>query len=464
MKKPVHDAEMNRKLRPFMKFWTLFSPEFIGQMQKITRLIRGDEAELARLNQEGDMMAGYEACVSRWKTAHKHIALSIVVRLDEIRELEAKKKEHHRNREKTQKDECIASIELKKLEIRVLRRTADALIWGMLGDEASSVRRLPIKADLDNLSKENIIDSLIAADELNRDPHRLAVVSDMSTFVHVGDLVMVSLQDGFQLVEVKTGTKNNELYQAAEFGFTSGCPHFEENFLKDKPAKDAQQFNRIKNQMIRAGNALEAIHTGKGYDNLMQSPVVIDDNNYQADFFSANIIKLAEEIKAGKTWAIDVIDECVYVGVYSETQFGFVGFNAWINGMGVKGNITNINESFFDSLSRPFLSINLPTELLTDVMAGKLLIVMCFDHEKFFERANARYPGLFTLEEYPQDPKKNALVQDSLRVGSKGIASLVEGIISFVGNGFETRILFDLQRPDNLIDWSYQRSDLKMKS
>ncbi|AFE61278.1 hypothetical protein Q7S_25641 (plasmid) [Rahnella aquatilis HX2] len=464
MKKPATDAEMNRKLRPFMKFWTMFSPEFIGQMQKITRLIRGDEAELARLERDGNMMAGYEACVSSCKTAHKHIALSIVVRLDEIKELEVKKKEHHRNRQKTQKDECIASIELKKLEIRVLRRTTDALIWEMLGNEASSVRRLPIKADLDNLSKENIIDSLIAADDLNRDPHRLAVVSDMSTFVHVGDLVMFSLQDGFQLVEVKSGIKNNELYQAAEFGFTSGCPHFEENFLKDKSVNDTEQFNRIKNQMIRAGNALEAIHTGEGYDNLMQSPVIIEDRDYQPEFFNENIINLAQEIKGGKKWSIGVIDECLYVGVYPETQMGFVGFNAWVDGTGFKGNITNINESFFDNLSRPFLSLNLPTELLTDMMAGKLLIVMCFDHEKFYERANSRYPGLFTLEEYPDNTKNHARSQNTLHVGSKGIASLVEGNVSFVGNGYETRILFDLQRPDNLIDWSYQRSDLKMKS
>lgn len=464
MKKSGRDREMDRKFRPFLKFWTLFSPEFIAHMQKITLLIRGEETELARLDQEGDMTAGYEACVSRWKIAHKHIALSVVVRLDEIKELEVKKKEHHRNRQKTQKDECIASIELKKLEIRVLRRTADALIWGMLGNEASSVRRLPIKADLDNLSKENIIDSLIAADVLNKDPHRLAVVSDMSTFVHVGDLVMISLQDGFQLVEVKSGTKNNELYQAAEFGFTSGCPHFEENFLKDKTINDIQQFNRIKNQMIRAGNALEAIHTGEGYDNLMQSPVIIEDRDYQSVFFSDNIIKLAEEIKGGKKWAIRVIDECLYVGVYPETQMGFVGFNAWVSHSGLNGRITNINDSFFDTLSRPFLSLNLPTDMLVDIMAGKLLIVMCFDHKKFFERANTRYPGLFTLEEYPENTEKHAHSQNTLHIGLKGIASLVEGNVSFVGNGFETRILFDLQRPDNLIDWSYQRSDLKMKS
>ncbi|WP_313678736.1 hypothetical protein [Pantoea vagans] len=464
MKKSGRDREMDRKFRPFLKFWTLFSPEFISHMQKITLLIRGDETELARLDQEGDMTAGYEACVSRWKIAHKHIALSVVVRLDEIKELEVKKKEHHRNRQKTQKDECIASIELKKLEIRVLRRTADALIWGMLGNEASSVRRLPIKADLDNLSKENIIDSLIAADDLNKDPHRLAVVSDMSTFVHVGDLVMVSLQDGFQLVEVKSGTKNNELYQAAEFGYTSGCPHFEENFLKDKPINDIQQFNRIKNQMIRAGNALEAIHTGEGYDNLMQSSVIIEDRDYQPVFFSEDIIKLAEEIKGGKKWAIRVIDECLYVGVYPETQMGFVGFNSWVSHSGLNGRISNINDSFFDTLSRPFLSLNLPTDMLVDIMAGKLLIVMCFDHKKFFERANARYAGLFTLEEYPENTEKHAHSQNTLHIGLKGIASLVEGNVSFVGNGFETRILFDLQRPDNLIDWSYQRSDLRMKS
>ncbi|EFG3596760.1 hypothetical protein [Escherichia coli] len=32
---------------------------------------------------------------------------------------------------------------------------------------------------------------------------------------------------------------------------------------------------------------------------------------------------------------------------------------------------------------------------------------------------------------------------------------------SFLGNGIESRILFDQQRPDNIIEWSYARSDLK---
>lgn len=158
------------------------------------------------------------------------------------------------------------------------------------------------------------------------------------------------------------------------------------------------------------------------------------------------------------------------MGVYPETQMGFVGFNSWVSHSGLNGRISNINDSFFDTLSRPFLSLNLPTDMLVDIMAGKLLIVMSFDHKKFFERANDRYPGLFTLEEYPENTEntenteKHAHSQNTLHIGLKGIASLVEGNVSFVGNGFETRILFDLQHPDNLIDWSYQRSDLRMKS
>ncbi|KAF6652518.1 hypothetical protein HFD91_21655 [Enterobacteriaceae bacterium EKM102V] len=461
MKKSGRDREMDRKFRPFLKFWTLFSPDFIAHMQKITRLIRGEETELARLDQEWDMTAGYEACVSRWKAAHRHIALSIIVKLDDIKKLEADKKEHHRNRQKRLKDKCIASIELLKLEIRVLRRTADALIWGMLNNEHSSVRRLPISGDTDNLSRDSIIDSLIAADELNKDPHRLAVVSDMSTFVHVGDLVTFSLQHGFQLVEVKSGTKNMELYEAAEFAFTSGCTQFEKQFLDSMPPNDIQQFKRIKNQMIRAGNALKAIHTGEGYDNLMKTPVSIEERNYRPEFFNMNIVKLAEEVKAGKKWAIDVIDECVYIGVYPESNLGFIGFNTWIDGTEFKGRVTNINDSFFDPLSRPFLNLNLPTDILMDVMTGKLLIVLCLNHEKFFERANVRYPGLFILEDIPENHIQSL---NTLRVGARCIASYVDGHISYVGNGFETRIIFDLQRPDNLIDWSYQRSDLRMKS
>ncbi|MCY0605778.1 hypothetical protein ACQGRA_01850 [Klebsiella pneumoniae] len=137
---------------------------------------------------------------------------------------------------------------------------------------------------------------------------------------------------------------------------------------------------------------------------------------------------------------------------------GFVAFNGWMDSIGIKSPVVNINDSFFDPLSRPFMSLHLPTEMLSDIMSGKIIIVMCFDNELFFHRANKMYPSLFLLSnaESTKQPLENIL-----HVGSQGIASYVNGHASFLGNGIESRILFDQQRPDNIIEWSYARSDLK---
>ncbi|MCQ4062106.1 hypothetical protein FK516_29965, partial [Klebsiella pneumoniae] len=100
------------------------------------------------------------------------------------------------------KEKCIDEINLKKIEVLILRRCVDSLIWSILDEEHSSLRRLPINAVNDNLSEDNIIDSMVAADLINQDKHAIAIVSDMSTFVHVGDLVTFNPLEGFQLVEV----------------------------------------------------------------------------------------------------------------------------------------------------------------------------------------------------------------------------------------------------------------------
>ncbi|MCV5389726.1 hypothetical protein OFC62_33945, partial [Escherichia coli] len=67
-------------------------------------------------------------------------------------------------------------------------------------------------------------------------------------------------------------------------------------------------------------------------------------------------------------------------------------------------------------------------------------------------------PGLYLLSDAARTKQP---LENILRVGSQGIASYVDGNTSFLGNGIESRILFDQQRPDNIIEWSYARSDLK---
>ncbi len=123
-----------------------------------------------------------------------------------------------------------------------------------------------------------------------------------------------------------------------------------------------------------------------------------------------------------------------------------------------RGEWFNILDSFSDALSRPFFSLNLPDKLLLDIINGNLIVVLCFDHRRFVERANKKYPGIYELLDFPS-PKINPM--SMLSINGKGVVSSVDGQSAFIGNGYETRIIFDQQYPDSLIKWSYHMSDLK---
>ncbi|MFZ8385218.1 hypothetical protein ACO1LZ_14615, partial [Staphylococcus aureus] len=96
------------------------------------------------------------------------------------------------------------------------------------------------------------------------------------------------------------------------FSVISKCPHFEENFKNNMSGNDVKQFKRIKRQVVRGMNVLEAINTGEGFDNLHQSKVKIDEIDLPSEFYTHRLFKMWEVIRGGKNWAIDTIDECLF--------------------------------------------------------------------------------------------------------------------------------------------------------
>ncbi|HGF4685600.1 TPA: hypothetical protein ACF327_003975, partial [Escherichia coli] len=71
--------------------------------------------------------------------------------------------------------------------------------------------------------------------------------------------------------------------------------------------------------------------------------------------------------------------------------------------------------------------------------------------------ANQKHPNLLHLAPLP---KKFTDPDDFFMIGKEAIFSYKNGNISFIGTGLESRIIFDLQKPSNVIDWIYRGSDL----
>lgn len=455
--KNVNQEEMERKFRPFVNLWSICTPEFVELIKMLFILIRyGDNNSLSKRSSE--QIENFKLLLSGWKNAQDIVSVQLVIRLNRKKEIEKNKKLAHAKKDYKTKQACIRDEVRNGAEITILRRCIDSMVWTMLGNEHSSIRRLPVNGSPDNLSERNILDSKSAADNINRDPLAFAVITDMTTFVHTGDLLSLIPGKGISLIELKSGKKNIEFSEAAEFAVHSACPHFDEAFTKSFDKNDIKHYQRAKRQITRAKNVVDAIETGKGFDNFHQTDVRIQDRNFIPDFYSDKIKGLWREIYNGKNWAIVKINDCLHIGAYSRSDMGFVGFNTWMDAEKIKGNVYNILDSYSDPLSRPFFSLNLPDKLLLDIVDNKLIVVMCLDYKLFVESANKKYPNLYFYTDFPSIMTRT---EEMMSVDGKGIGSYVDKNISYLGKGYETRIIFDQQYPASLIDWGYKMSDIR---
>ncbi|WP_222888570.1 hypothetical protein [Enterobacter sp. C2] len=449
---------MEAKMRPFISSWKKLSPGLISTAKELLFLTRKYGIEKAGETEAlKNRIEFFSAVHEGWKLAQQKIAYEIITRLDEVTSLKAQSKDFHRQKKSEEKMRALKKAEVKEYEIKVLRRFIDSIVWILFDNEHSSIRRLTLPDGNDNLSKQNIIDSMAAADLINKEPTSIAIVSDLTTFVHAGDLVVMKLGQGIALTEVKTGEKNIEFSHAAQFSVEAKCEHFDKYFTQDFNEKDIKHYNRTKKQWQRLTDITGTINNGSGYDHYHKRQVKIEDENYIPEFYNQDIVNRWSDIKAGKNWSIDVIDECVYVGAYKTTEMGFVGFNSWMDGTNFKGRVFNISDSIGHHFVQPLFNLNLPYELIEDIISGEIIIVLCLDFKKFMELGNKKYPNLLHLAPHPKSfPDPN----DYFMIGKEAIFSYKNGHMSFIGTGMESRIIFDLQRPANVIDWIYKGSDL----
>ncbi|EPN9364703.1 hypothetical protein ACT47M_002743 [Cronobacter muytjensii] len=452
------DGQMAKKMRAFVPFWKHLPPEFIELSKDLLFLLRRYgidkmEGKNPLENRKEFFCAVHEG----WKILQKNIASEVIIRLEKIDALKKDVVEYHKQKNSEQKVLCKHKIDSTSFEIKILRRYIDAVVWTMFSNEHSTIRRLPLPDGNDNLSVKNINDSMVAADIINENPTSFAIISDLTTFVHAGDIIKSDFETGITLAEVKSGKKNIEFSHAAQFSVATKCPYFDDEFTKDFDAKDVKHYKRTKKQWERLTGITETINTGEGHDYYHEKKVKIQEINHTPTFFFDEILDRWREIKSGKNWSIQVIDECLYIGAYSKPEMGFVGFNSWMDITDFHGRVVNISDSIINNFAQPLFCLNVPDDLLEDIVSGDLIIVLCLDYSKFMSYGNQRFPTLFGLAPPPQNGFDR---NDYFMIEKKAIYTNQDGNLHFLGTGLESRIVFDFQKPSSVAEWIYKTSDL----
>ncbi|MHA6136680.1 hypothetical protein ACX3YC_04305 [Pseudomonas mohnii] len=390
-----------------------------------------------------------------WKLAQNLVADKLIENLTKLEELEQAKKEYHRQHLKNKKDETISKIKTLKLENLIFRRFIDSIVWAMLYNEHSTIRRLPMNKSGDNLSIKNIEDARSTVDELNNCPLTIAIISDITTFVHHGDIVVKS-PSGITFVELKSGEKGKAITRTAETIQELNCAIASEILTRNFNTKDKNQYTRTQNQLERGKNLSNTLRTGIGNDPFTGLKLKIGESKVKLDFYSDELVLCRKRLEENGSWALSVIDNCLYVGMYKQLEFAYPAFTLWMQGIECKSQIYNITDSFYDALSRPLPSLEMPTDFILEILNGDIIMVACLNIEEFYALSQTMYPNMLTLTKPP-----NLIGLEEMLINGKALTMTIgDGLgKGYLADGLITRMAYDLQTPSSILKMKYASSD-----
>jgi len=176
------DSEVSvteKDFRPFARLGKYF--------QKASLRRRGSPFPCSRArHQQGYFAAHHKRRISElrahthdgWKLAQKRIAALLTDALTRREEARAIAKRCRRLRNRPGDQAARRDESRIDLEIRVLRRTLDVVLWTIVVGDHSTLRRLFVIGGKHNLSIKNIADAMPTADQINEDhtPSRSAPI------------------------------------------------------------------------------------------------------------------------------------------------------------------------------------------------------------------------------------------------------------------------------------------------
>jgi hypothetical protein len=108
----------------------------------------------------------------------------------------------------------------------LIRGIADAMVWQLIGQQLCHARRFYKEQPPVNLKESNFGSVVFCAEENARqDPGSISIISDLTSFVQVGDLLTMSSEGRITISEVKEGKKNHEIFDFMKFFMETPCEH-----------------------------------------------------------------------------------------------------------------------------------------------------------------------------------------------------------------------------------------------
>lgn len=270
----------------------------------------------------------------------------------------------------------------------LFRGIADSIAWQLIGQQLCYARRLFKGQSQPDLSNSNFSSVVFAANNLVKNQSGgMALISDLTTFIQVGDLLTMSPTGELGLVEVKEGKKNKSIGNFMEFYLQHGCDRSLYYFAQQEGQHSVKQLGRMIRQVGRMAHVSEIMTKGVSVDPDTSHKVKIPEDFIFIDSWDdeLNSTLIKSETKG---WAISVIDECLFLGCYSEDSMkmaGHVLFNGWFDSCG--GTLSCPRSLLIDGmqhpLATPLFNLNIPEEMKFNILFGRMQVCIGINVDSF---------------------------------------------------------------------------------
>ncbi len=282
-------------------------------------------------------------------------------------------------------DDIVAMIQSEdKLDFPkelLLRGIADAMAWQLLGHQLAHARRFFKSKAQPDLYNSNFKSVVFAAQEsLKGKSNAVSLISDLTSFIQVGDLLVYEPEKGLTIIEVKEGSMNAKVSDFMKFYAESQCDRALQCFANREGKQAVKQLQRMARQTSRMSHVTSVIGTGQGVDPDTNEKIRIPEPFFPIDTWDDRL-NYALDQASSKGWAIDVIDNCLFLGVYASDRMrvgGHVAFNAWFDQMGGTPECprSRLIDCMRTPLALPIFNRDISDEDKFDVLFGRKQVCM----------------------------------------------------------------------------------------
>lgn len=352
-------------------------------------------------------------------------------------------------------DRINSAPELSASEEILFRGIADSIAWQFLGDQLCHARRLfreQVPPNLKHSNFESVV--MAAANIVENHPDSMPLISDLTSFVQVGDIIAMIPGQGMVIIEVKEGKENKRIADFLSFYSESKCDRALQIFCGQSGPKSIKQLERMVRQEGRMAHFTEVVSKGVSKDPDTGQLIQIPEQEIQIDTWDEELNDLLANPE-GTGWGIHVIDDCLFLGCYFDKPMsagGHIIFNGWFDSCG--GTEHCPRARLFDSmkipLALPVFNRDIPSEKKFDILFGRLQVCMGVNVESLLGQCQKE--GLQVRFGTNRETSKLEQLGGKL-YRHKGNAIFIENgkVEMGVADGIFLRMLFHGQKPISLI-------------